>query len=194
MKFQPVRVLAACAAIALLFATTSGVSAQQNAGRGQGAAPAARPAAPASADANFEVLPVAGNVYLFAGTGANVAVQVTEEGAIFVDSSVAAAAPRLIAEVQKMTPRPIRYIINTSADADHVGGNKVLARAGVNLNPNAFNAGGENAAVLAHENVLLRMSAPTGQASPFDVDTWPDRKSTRLNSSHVSESRMPSSA
>ena len=27
-----------------------------------------------------------------------------------------------------------------------------------------------------------------------DVDKTPDRKSTRLNSSHVSESRMPSSA
>ena len=32
------------------------------------------------------------------------------------------------------------------------------------------------------------------QAYPFSIETLPDRKSTRLNSSHVSESRMPSSA
>ena len=37
-----------------------------------------------------------------------------------------------------------------------------------------------------------------GAEAPFDCNTYPavptDRKSTRLNSSHVSESRMPSSA
>ena len=33
-----------------------------------------------------------------------------------------------------------------------------------------------------------------GGASPYDVVIGQDRKSTRLNSSHVSESRMPSSA
>ena len=34
----------------------------------------------------------------------------------------------------------------------------------------------------------------TEQSFDFDIHTSPDRKSTRLNSSHVSESRMPSSA
>jgi len=73
----------------------------------------------------------------------------------------------------------------------------VLAKAGVSLNPNAFNAGGENAAVLAHENVLLRMSAPTGQASPFDVDSWPSEtftgkfKSMYLNNEGIQVIREP---
>ena len=33
-----------------------------------------------------------------------------------------------------------------------------------------------------------------GVAAAFDADTFQDRKSTRLNSSHIQKSRMPSSA
>jgi glyoxylase-like metal-dependent hydrolase (beta-lactamase superfamily II) len=63
-------------------------------------------------------------------------------------------------------------------DADHVGGNDKLARAGLSILPGAVAAGaGLNddlvsnsgrASVLAHENVLARMTAATGpQALPF---------------------------
>ena len=187
MYNMPGRLLALVMALATGYTTLS-LSAQQ-----RPAAPA-RASAEASAKAEIETIQVKPNFYVIFGGGANVSVQTGDEGLILVDSGSEAMADKVLAAVKAISSQPIRYIINTSADADHVGGNKVLARAGVNLNPNAFNAGGENAAVLAHENVLLRMSAPTGQASPFDVDTWPDRKSTRLNSSHVSESRMPSSA
>ena len=42
---------------------------------------------------------------------------------------------------------------------------------------------------------LLRdKSYPKGSVILFEDDPGEDRKSTRLNSSHVSESRMPSSA
>jgi hypothetical protein len=61
---------------------------------------------------------------------------------------------------QKVTADPIRLISNTSADADHLGGNERIAGEGDTINPNAFNAGAQNAAVLAHENVLNRVSAP----------------------------------
>ena len=44
--------------------------------------------------------------------------------------------------------------------------------------------------VLSHESVVTQ----EGQARKVSVQVKADRKSTRLNSSHVSESRMPSSA
>lgn len=121
----------------------------------------------------LETIQIRPNVYVLFGGGSNVTVMVGEEGVILVDSGSAMMAPKVRAALEAITTRPVRLIINTSADADHVGGNETLARGGRSINPNAFNAGGEQAAVLAHENVLLRMSAPTGQQAAFPLGSWP---------------------
>ena len=73
-------------------------------------------------------------------------------------------------------PRPIHYIVNTSAAAEHVGGNEAFATAG-----HGFRAGGlggavasfEGAPVIAHEHVLNRLSAPAGSEAPMPVAAWP---------------------
>jgi glyoxylase-like metal-dependent hydrolase (beta-lactamase superfamily II) len=60
---------------------------------------------------------------------------------------------------------PIRYVINTSAAPDYSGGNEKLATAGSNTRSGGFGAAVETvqgAAVLAHENVLSRLSTPAG--------------------------------
>lgn len=172
--------------------STLGLSAQQ-----RPAAPAGVSAADSATSDGFETIQIKPNFYVIFGGGANVSVQTGDEGIILVDSGSAAMADKVLAAVKAISDKPIRYIINTSADPDHVGGNQVLAKEGVSLNPNAFNAGGQNAAVLAHENVLLRMSAPTGQSSPFAVDTWPTEtftgkfKSMYLNSEGIQVIRQP---
>jgi glyoxylase-like metal-dependent hydrolase (beta-lactamase superfamily II) len=55
-------------------------------------------------------------------------------------------------------PKPIHYVINTSIDPDHTGGNEKMASAGTTF-PVTVTAPEERAAVIAHENVLARMSA-----------------------------------
>jgi cyclase len=120
-----------------------------------------------------ETIQLKPNVYVIFGAGSNVVMHVGAEGVILVDAGSEAMADRVIAEVRKITSDPIRLIINTSADPDHIGGNERIARAGVNLNPNAFNSGDRAAGVLAHENVLNRISAPTGQQAPYPVGIWP---------------------
>jgi glyoxylase-like metal-dependent hydrolase (beta-lactamase superfamily II) len=150
----------------------------------------------------IEVLPVGGEptlgkVYLFAGTGANVVVQAGEEGALFVDTSGASVSDTLVAEVRKLTRRPIRYIINTNGDADHIGGNARVSAAGLNFaypvpnlagvvagrGPDDFSGGGlrpPTAQIYAHEATLRRLS---GAASPAPVASWPT--DTFFNAKHT---------
>lgn len=139
---------------------------------------AQRAAASGSPPAGIEVIPLRPNFFVVAGAGGNIGVQTGPDGVVVVDSGTAASSTAVIAEIKKLSERPIRYIINTSADADHVGGNEALAKAGqtiLNLN-NAQLSGltnGGAAAILAAEGVLTRMSAPTGQASPYPTASWP---------------------
>ena len=136
----------------------------------------ARPTA--SRSDGLDILQLRPNFYVIAGAGGNIGVQVGPDGLVVVDSGNATRASAVVAAVRALSPQPIRYVINTSADSDHVGGNQVVAQAGqtiLNLN-NAVLSGltnGGAAAVLAAEGVLRRMSAPTGQVSPFPAASWP---------------------
>jgi cyclase len=140
-------------------------------------APAQRP--PAS---GVEVVELRPNIYVIGGAGGNIVVQIGPEGVILVDSGSTAMADEVLAEIRRLTPLPIRYIINTSMDTDHVGGNEVLSRAGLSILPGAVAAGaglGDDvlanfgyASVLAHENVLTRMSAAE---PPIPAVLWPTK-------------------
>jgi glyoxylase-like metal-dependent hydrolase (beta-lactamase superfamily II) len=141
-------------------------------------ASAQRVVAQQEASGGLDVVQLRPNFYVIAGAGGNIVVQIGPEGAILVDSGSTEKADQVLAAIRRLTPLPIRYIINTSMDADHVGGNDTLARAGLSILPGAVAAGaGLNddlvsnsgrASVLAHENVLARMTAATGsQALPF---------------------------
>ncbi|MEQ1759645.1 MAG: MBL fold metallo-hydrolase [Vicinamibacterales bacterium] len=138
---------------------------------------------------NLEVLPVLGNVYLIAGPKSNVVVQVGEEGAFVVDSGVAEDSDQIIKAIGVLTPAAISYIVTTSFDPEHFGGNENLAKAGVNPTLNRPNLTGpgsqepqgfggqpgrqEGAIILSHENTLNRMSAPTGEKSAVPFAFWP---------------------
>jgi glyoxylase-like metal-dependent hydrolase (beta-lactamase superfamily II) len=126
----------------------------------------------------LEVLQLRPNFYMIAGAGGNIGVQVGPDGVVVVDAGVAATADAVLAAIKRRADRPIRYVIDTSADADHVGGNEPLSKAGetlFNLNSPIATAmtNGGAATILAAEKVLLRMSAPAGQSSQFPTAAWP---------------------
>jgi len=133
----------------------------------------------AAATGGLEVLQLRPNFFMIAGGGGNVGVQVGDDGVVVVDSGSTASAGDVLAAIQKITTRPIRYIIDTSADPDHVGGNETLSKAGQTL----FTAAGSialpgnylggAASILSAEKVLSRMSAPTGKTAPFPAGAWP---------------------
>jgi len=74
-------------------------------------------------------------------------------------------------------PKPIRYIINTSMDPDHTGGNEALSALpadskilGVTFPPVGV---APTATVIAHEDVLGRMSAETNGKPAVPSGDWP---------------------
>jgi len=141
----------------------------------------------ASTTAALETIQIRPNVFVIFGAGSNVAVHVGEDGVILVDSGATAMADNLLAAVRAITKQPIRMIINTSADADHVGGNDKVGSAGIAINPDSF-SDEEHATVLAHENVLQRMSTPKGNETPFPVDMWPNETYTsKLRSMYIND-------
>src|SRR5207244_10798650 len=86
---------------------------------------------PTPNDGNIHVLHVAGNVYMLLGDGAIITVQVGPQGAFVVDTGAGKLSDKVIAEIGKLSSKPIRFIVNTNFHAEHVGGNKKLQSAGV---------------------------------------------------------------
>jgi glyoxylase-like metal-dependent hydrolase (beta-lactamase superfamily II) len=124
----------------------------------------------------IEVLRVQGNVYVLAGAGGNVTVQVGNSGALMVDTKSAPSTEKILAEIKKLavSEKPVRYVLNTSADADHIGGNESLARAigsaagWLIINtPGATNS--QNVQIIAHDNVLSRMNKLPATAWPTET-------------------------
>lgn len=139
----------------------------------------------------IEIVHVRGPVYMLVGGGANVTVSVGPDGALVVDSGAAGRSAALVAAIRTLQrqhslretplgfgsetrselqalrapaapPKPIRFVLNTGDDADHVGGNEAISSAGGTIT--GGNVAGDlktatqGAQIVAHENVLLRMA------------------------------------
>jgi glyoxylase-like metal-dependent hydrolase (beta-lactamase superfamily II) len=135
----------------------------------------------------FETIQIRPNVYVVFGAGANITAHVGEDGIVVVDSGSEPMAGKAIEAIRRLSTRPIRYIINTSADADHVGGNAALARAGRSLMEDTF-TDEDRAAIVSHENVMLRLSTPPAGAPALSSDAWPSETFTsRYRSVYVND-------
>lgn len=96
-----------------------------------------------------------------APASANAGVVVGDDGVAVVDTFASAeAAAALLAEIRKLTPLPVRFVVNTHYHLDHVAGNRVFADAG--------------AVVLAHRNV--RSWIQPENLKFFGKDVKPEQK------------------
>jgi glyoxylase-like metal-dependent hydrolase (beta-lactamase superfamily II) len=103
--------------------------------------------------------------YMLEGQGGDITVAVGTDGIIMVDSQFAPLHDKIKAAIAKISPLPVKYLINTHYHTDHVGGNAAFHRDG--------------ATVVAHDNVRLRLAAGTINAAtgnktpPTEADAIP---------------------
>jgi glyoxylase-like metal-dependent hydrolase (beta-lactamase superfamily II) len=93
---------------------------------------------------DIKTVKLSDNLHVLEGAGGNVAAFVWDGGVLLVDDKIAPASAGLKAAVAALTPKPIRFVVNTHWHPDHRGGNEALA--------------GDGSVIVAHENVRRRMS------------------------------------
>ncbi len=83
-------------------------------------------------------------VYMLTGSGGNMGLSVGDDAAFLVDDQFAPLTPKILAAIAAITPKPVRFVVNTHWHFDHTGGNENLGKAG--------------ALLVAHDNVRRRMA------------------------------------
>jgi cyclase len=140
---------------------------------------------------DIEVLHIRENIYALFGAGGNITASIGTDGILLVDTGLEQNADKVLKALQDtaktITRKPIQWIINTHVHPDHTGGNEKIRKAGVtftggNVAGNIQDAG-EGAAIIAHENVQIRMSTAK-PAIPFDAMPTDTYHVDKMNLSH----------
>jgi len=158
-------------------------AARLESGRSRGVAPAPAEVPPREAlPEGIRSMHVKGKVWAIFGAGGNVTVQIGDEGVLVVDTGSASTAESVREEIRRLAgDRPVRYVINTHFHADHTGGNVVLAS-----EPH------QQAAILAHENVGLRLVETGSDAANLIMDTfYGDSKAIYFNGEVIEIIHVP---
>jgi len=141
-------------------------------------ASASRAVDPTPHDGEIHVLPVQGNLYMLAGDGGNIAVQVGDQGPLVVNSGAGAIPEKIVAAVRKLSDKPIQFIVNTGFQPDYTGGNAKLRSAG--SDPSLFGSffsgqfadAGASATIIGHQNVQVHLMALKAPEDGWPSDTF----------------------
>src|SRR5712672_2133201 len=77
---------------------------------------------PDMSQVTVKVVPVAAGVYMLEGMGGNIGLSVGKDDAFIIDDQYAPLSEKIKAAVATVTPKPVRFVINTHWHFDHVGG------------------------------------------------------------------------
>ena len=81
---------------------------------------------------------------MLTGAGGNLGLSAGEDAVFLVDDQYAPLTEKIAAAIARVSPKPVRFVLNTHWHGDHVGGNEKLGRAG--------------AVIVAHDNTRKRLS------------------------------------
>ena len=152
-------------ALAALASTVLGATAQ-----------AQQPAAPAAKRPTFETTKVEGtdNVYIFRYGNRQSMFIVTSAGVIATDPAgygVPEQVPAYMAEIRKLTDKPIKYLIYSHHHYDHILGGKPFKDAG--------------AKIVAHKRAKERLAALKDPDTPLPDETFDKERTIKLGGTTV---------
>jgi len=98
------------------------------------AAPSARAQAPVD-DSKTVVKSnkITDSFYTIDGRGGTIGVLIGPQGTFMVDTQFAPLTDRIVAEIKKLSPNPIRFVINTHVHGDHTGGDANMGKLGATI-------------------------------------------------------------
>jgi cyclase len=124
---------------------------------------------------DLQTVKLADGLYVLMGGPAqgNVAVSIGDDGVLLVDSMYGPMHDKIVAAVRALSPRPIRYVVNTHLHGDHTGGNAAMATLG--------------AAIISHDNMRTRMAAAPNAppAAALPTLTYSDRMTLHFNGERI---------
>jgi cyclase len=122
---------------------------------------------------DVHLLKVQANVYMLVGAGGNITAQIGGSGIFLVNSGNGKMNDKVLAALRTLSDKPVHYIVNTNFDSDFTGGNEGLATTGAPVVGGNLGNSNRGAAIVGTENLLNRMSAPTGKKAPTPEGAWP---------------------
>lgn len=125
---------------------------------------------------------VAGSVHVLQGAGGNIAVSIGPDGALMVDSQFEPLADKIRTTIEDLAAATdgadgrVRVLVNTHVHGDHTGGNVAF---------------GDDATIVAHANVRLRMLRDDAPSDAVPVVTYGERVELHLNDETVRLTHLP---
>jgi len=101
------------------------------------------------------------NLYLLNWQGGDSLFLVSDDGVLLVDTSVPQMGAKIKAAIARVSPKPIKLVINTHAHADHFGANELFSQGGAAIiGHDALRERMKNGQYLAAFNQTIPPSAP----------------------------------
>jgi hypothetical protein len=154
---------------------------------------ASRAINPEPLDGEIHTWPLRDNIYLLAGDGGNIVVQVGDEGAFVVDSGSGTLAEKTVAAIRRLSGKPIQFIANTSARSEHTGGNVALRASGVDPSLRGsffslqFADAGVGATIMSHQNAQNQMIAAKRPPQGIPSDTFLEERRRKFHNDDAIE-------
>lgn len=139
---------------------------------------------------SFKSTEVGTGIYMLAGeggfTGGNLGLLVGEDGVVLIDDSMPPFLDVMTQAIEKLTERPVDFLINTHVHGDHTGNNETLGNNGTHI--------------VAHENLrkhLVTKGVKTDDGmkpapkAALPVLTFPDEISFHLNNQPANVIHVP---